>query len=309
MKITIDNLEGEKVDATLFTAKLVFETSLDEIFSTIKFDLPYQFYEDNKIKIFSRVTATSGSDFNFSGIVINTAIDDLKRVSLEVVSDSFYLSTYEELIKVKNLRADKVIKQVLSNYDSSFTLDTIPLQNGITKIYKGDSIIDIIDDVIKQSEGANGKKIYRTFENNNLTIFTDPKKYPLDFTYAISKLKLSYNGEDIKTRIKVYTEDKKKIEVEAVKSNIELIKKAGIIQKVHSIKAKNKAEADLVAENLLKIYGQIKRTGSFTIYGDYKARVGMGVTIEGNDYIISALKHTIEDEIHLMGVGVVLYEK
>jgi len=309
MNLIIDNLEGQNVDASLRTAKISFETSLDNVYSTFKFDLPYDYYEENKIKVFSRVFASSGSDFGFIGIVINTDMSNIERVTLTAVSNSWYISTFEELIKVKNFRADKVIEETLSRYDSEFKVETIPLQNTITKIYKSQSIIGIIDDVIRQSEGAIGKKIYRTFENEVLKIFTDPEAYELDLTYAISNLKLSYNGEDIKTQIKVYTEEKKKISVEAIKKNIELAKKAGVIQKVETIKAVDKKQADLVAENLLKVYGQIKRSGSFTLFGDYKARVGMGVTVEGNDYIISGLKHTIEDEIHLMSVSVIAYEK
>ena len=308
MKLTIDNLE-ESIDVSFYTSNISFETSLKNIYSTLSFDLPHDYYEENNIKVFSRVEATSGSDFKFRGIVINTALNNLERVSLTAVSDSWYITTYEELVKVKNFRADKVIEETLTRYDSDFKLDAIPLQNTITKIYKGQSILSIIDDVIKQSEGAIGKKIYRTFENEVLKIFTDPEAYELDLEYAISNLKLSYNGEDIKTQIKVYTEEKENISIEAVKKNIELAKKAGVIQKVESIKAKDKKQADLIAENLLKIYGQIKRSGSFTLFGDYKARIGMGVTVENNDYIISGLKHTIEDEIHLMRVGVIAYEK
>ena len=309
MKILIDNLEGQSVDSSFYTSKITYETSLDDIYSTLKFDLPYSHYNDNKIKVFSRVEASSGNDFKFKGIVINTSLDNIERVSLTVVSESWYISTYEELIKVKNFRADKVISETLTRYDSDFKLESISLQNKITKIYKGQSIIGIIDDVIRQSEGAIGKKIYRTFENETLKIFTSPIAYELNLEYAISKLKLSYNGEDLKTQIKVYTEEKKKIAVEAVKKNIELAKKAGIIQKVESVKAKDKKQADLMAENLLKIYGQIKRTGTFMLFGDYKARIGMSVRIENNDYIISGLKHTIEDEIHLMSVGIVAYDK
>jgi len=309
MTIIIDNLEGDNVDATKFTAKLSYETSLNEIFNTFKFDLPYEFYEKNKIKVFSRVYATSGNDFNFIGIVINTGINNLERVTLECVSDSWYLSTYEELIKVKNFRADKVIKQVISGYDSSFKVETIPLMESISKIYNSNSIMDIVDDVLKQNESGNGKKLYRTFENNTLTIFDTPTAYKLNFEYAVSKLKLSYNGEDVKTKVKVFTKEKKKISVESIQTNPNMIKKVGVIQKVYSIDAKDKAEADLRARNLLKIYGSVKRTGSFTIFGDYKARVGMSVKVEGFDYIISGLKHTIEDEIHLMGVAIVRYEK
>jgi len=309
MIIVIDNLEKENIDVSAFTSKLTFETSLDDIFSTLKFSLPYAFYEENKIKVFSRVFGSSGSDFSFSGIVINVEINNLETVSLNCVSDSFYLSTYEELIKVKNIRADETIKSTLNNYDSSFKTDILTLANPITKIYKGETIIGIIDDVLKQSEGANGRKLYRTFDNDKLTGFADPKPYMLNLEYSISDLKLSYNGEDLKTRVKVYTEEKKKISVEAIQSNPKMIQKAGVIQKVHSVKAKDKAEADLIARNLLAIYGSIKRTGSFTVYGDYKAKVGLSVTIEGNTYIISGLKHTIEENIHLMGVSIVLLEK
>jgi len=309
MNIVIDNLEGDTVDATKFTAKLRYETSLDEIFNTFKFDLPYEFYEEKKVKVFSRVYASSGNYFNFIGIVINVTIDDLKRVSLECVSDSFYLSTYEELIQVQNLRSDEVIKQVISNYDSSFTVETPTMQNSISKIYNGETIIGIVDDAIKQTEASNGRKLYRTFENNTLRVFDTADAYQLNLEASISKLKLAYNGEDIKTKVKVYTEEKKKVSLQAVLTNTQMIKKAGIIQKVHSIPAKDKAEAELQAQNILKIYGSIKRTGSFTIFGDYKAKVGLSVRIEGNDYIISGLIHTIEDEIHLMKVTIIRYEK
>ncbi len=308
MNLIIDNLEGQNVDATLMMSKLSFETSLKEIFSTLKFTLPYSYYEENKIKVFSRIEASS-DDFKFSGIVINTALDNIETVTLTAVSDSWYISTYEELIKVKDFRADEVIKETLTRYDNAFKLDSIALQNLITKIYKSQSILNIIDDVITQSEGAIGKKIYRTFENETLRIFTNPIPYKLDLEYAISDLRLSYNGGDIKTQVKVYTEAKDTISVEAVKKNIELSKKAGVIQKVESIKAKDKKQAELIAENILRIYGQIKKSGSFTLFGDYKARVGMSVTLEGGDYIISGLKHTIEDGIHLMAVAVLSYEK
>lgn len=309
MKLIIDNLENKDIDASYYSSNLTYSTSLSDIFSTLKFDLPYNFYEDNNIKVFSRVVASSGSNFKFVGIVINTGLDNIERVSLTVVSESWYTSTYEEIVKVKNFRADAVIKEILSRYDKDFKVNSIPLQNLITKIYNGESIIGIIDDVIKQSEGAIGKKIYRTFENEVLKIFTEPEPYKLDLTYAISNLRLSYNGEDIKTQIKIYTEEKKSISIVSIKKNIELAKKAGVIQKVESIKAKDKGQADLIAENLLKIYGQIKRTGTFTIFGDYKARVGMSVRLEDNDYIISGLAHTIEDSIHLMNVSVIAYDK
>lgn len=298
-----------EVDVTNKVGKPSHEASLDDIFTTFNFDLPYFFYDIEGIGVFSKVKATSGADFDFSGMIINVAENDLSTVTITAVSDSFYLSTYEDIFKVKNFRADKVIKQVLNSFDSSFEVDIVPLQNAITKIYNGDTIIDVIDDVLKQSEGASGKKLYRTFENNKLTVFDTPTKYELDVKGSMSKLKINRNGEDIKTQVKVYTEDKKTIAVVAEKKNNDLIAKAGLIQKVHKIKAKDKAEADLVAENILAIYSKIKSTGSFTHFGDYKARVGMGLTIEGTEYIISAIKHTIEDEIHLMSIGVVFYEQ
>jgi len=308
MQITLNNLQGSTKDITNEVGGLSYSTSLKEIFSTLEFTIPHYVYEENKIAIFSRVTATSGEDFKFSGIVMHVENDDLKKVRLTVVSDAYYLTAHEDIFKVKNYAAENVIRQVISNFDDSFTVATVSLQTPITKIYKGQSIIEVIDDVLSQCEGATAKKLYRTFENNTLTIFDTPDPYRLDLTYSISALKLSYDGEDIRTRVKVFTEDNKSLAVQEVKDNTELIKKAGIIQKVHEIKAKTQSEAAKVADNLLKIYSQVKRSGSFTIFGDYKARVGMGVTVEGHNFIITGLKHTFEDKVHLMKVEVMLYE-
>jgi len=297
-------------DVTKYVAKFSFETSLDDVFSTVKFSLPFKYYVDKRITVFSKVEASSGGGaFEFKGKIINTEVDNVQRVNLTIVSNEFGLSSYEEMFKINKISATEAIEKVLSYYDGSITVDGFNMGTKITQFYKNDTIISIIDDIISQHEGNIGQRIYRTFENNVLYIFTDPKPYEVELKARISNLKLSYNGEDIKTKVKVYTEEKKKVSVIEEAENKSMVEKAGLIQKVHKIKAKEKNQAELIAKNILTAYGSEKRTGSFDMLGDYNARIGSKVMLEDQRYIISGLKHTIDDEIHLMKVEVLQYDK
>jgi len=311
MNIIITTLQGVTIPVTPFLANVEVETSLEDIYTTLSFDLPYGVAFSSRIGAFSRVTAYSVRGFKFSGIIINAFNDNLERVSITAVSDSFYLTQHEVLIKVNKYPAQKVIQQVLSDYDGSLTVAGIPLTAEISKIYNGETILGVIDDVIEIEEGAKGRKIFRVFDGNILKIFTDPLPYVggLVLYPSMSGVQVEDNGEDVKTKIKVYAENNKDITVLTEEEDATAIAKMGLIQKVYKITGKDEGEAKSIAKNLLKIYTQLKTTGSVTMFGDYTAKVGLSIPLQGDNYIISSVRHTIKDQIHLMDLGLIKYEK
>ncbi|KYH35828.1 hypothetical protein CLTEP_02210 [Clostridium tepidiprofundi DSM 19306] len=225
---------------------------------------------------------------------------------------AFYLNKNEVIIQFNKVSANKAIKQLLDKFGIKNNINS-SLTTQITKIYKDETILDVINDILEQCYLEKNIK-YRiemrldvlyiekiTNLEINPTIFFDNK--------SIKSLKLisddiTYNRsiEDMKNKVVVISDDEKSTRIIAKVQDNANISKFGLMQEVVTLKDKNIAQAKNIAQNTLKDLNRIQEEISFTILGDSTVKAGRVVNINTDivkgKYLIKSASHSITDVNH-----------
>ncbi|EON70453.1 XkdQ/YqbQ family protein [Lysinibacillus sphaericus] len=277
---------------------LTFEMSSDEN-NTF---LPKAF-----IKVGNKVTLHHKSKIIFFGVVESEEANGRAPRKYNCFDLAFYLNKSTLTIQFNNKPADDCIKEICKKFGIKTTVTSIPTK--IKKIYKSETVSEILKDILSIAEKQIGKKYRFEMRGDTLTVFAWKDIYVEGDIEWISNPQRSLSISSMKNSIEVVSGDEKKIKVIASVKDNEAIKKYGLLHHSESIDDKEKSKAKQVANNLLKELNKIQQSGSVSLLGNYEARAGrlikLNEPITGlqGDYYIKDANHAISNSIHLMTLG------
>lgn len=244
----------------------------------------------------------------FRGIIIDLVTDYFNK-SITAFDYAFYLNQSKTIIQFNKSAADKAIAKLCSNFNVPVGKIT-KISTPITKIYKDDTISDIIRDILEQATKANGVK-YR-LESRKGKIFVEryadltikPKFQPaenldyIDVLKAIGGVSKTESIADMRNSILVSSDNEKSSKALATAKDNENIKKYGLLQDVESVDKKNKAQAKNIANNKLK---ELNRVGEDIdigpLLGDDDVRSGRVLEIDNERYSLKG-KYLVKECTH-----------
>lgn len=242
--------------------------------------------------------------------MIVTTISRNKDYSSITAQDfAFYLNKNEVIIQFNKVSANKAIKQLLDNFKIKNNIDS-SLTTQITRIYKDETILDVINNILDQCYMEKSIK-YRMEIRIDTLYIEKVSNLEINPTVilnnkTVESLKLisddiSYNRsiEDLKNKVIIVSDDERSTRIIANAEDNTNISKFGLMQEVITVDNKNIAQANNIANNTLKNMNKIKEEISFTILGNSSVRAGRVVNIDTSiakgKYLIKSASHSITD--------------
>ena len=222
---------------------------------------------------------------------------------------SFYLKN-KVIKQFNNITASEAIKSLLGEaYIVSAVVD-IPTK--ITKIYKNNTIAEIIDDILEQAKADQGFEYFKEIEGNVLYIrkLVEMKIKPNIF--LPKDIQIDKSMENMKNRIQVISNGEKNTSILATAEDSSQQWFYGLLTDIQSVDDKNIAQAQNIADNALKESNKIIYSSSFEVIAleggdDIKANrmiyLKAGSRLDGY-YKIKSAKHTLTKGLHKVNISI-----
>lgn len=304
-------LSVEGYELNHIAANLSWSSNADTLGQSLNFEMPFDetgsLLPKAFIKVGDKVTLKYRSQVIFFGIVEGEDANGRQPRKYTCFDLAFYLNKSSMTIQFNNKPASECLKEICSKFNIKTTITSIPTK--IKKIYKSQTVSEIIKDILLISEQKSGKKYRFEMRGDTFTVFV---WRDLKINVAMEWLhnpQRSLSIGDMKNSIEIVSGDEKKTKIVATVRDAVSIRKYGLLQHSESIDDKEKAKAKQVANNLLKELNKVQQSGSVSLLGNHEARAGRLITLNEpvtgliGDYYIKDAQHSISNGIHLMTLG------
>ena len=251
----------------------------------------------------------------FQGAIQKASRNGLASYQYDVFDNAWYLNKQEARIQFNNIDVKTAIEKLCKqeNIPCEVACD-IPTK--VTKIYNGDKISKIIDDLLKLATNENGKRYRREYNYGKLYINAfDNLKMLWQSEPLVSDFSQEFNCDGLANKVVVISGKEKSMQVVATKQNDESIKKYGLYVHYEKVDDKKKAKADQIATTKLKQLAWPKKSTKVTLLGDNYVRSGRilkfnqpNINMVG-EYLVTNCTHTYDMGRHIMECELLLNEE
>lgn len=297
------NFKLNNKDITYLVSNLTFESSIDSLSTSCSFTVP-QYKNTNffvKVDIGDKVEVSE----IFKGIVVDISYNE-EILTVKAFDIAFYLNKNKVLKQIRNTSGSQAIKSICSELGIPVVIKG--LDTKIVKLYKNQSLSDVINDIISQDFEVTGKKYYIFAKNDK--IFIDY----LGSTKITPSLKLNdklilrdddliksktsgKNIEDLKNAILITVNDTKGDKVEAESEDNTSINKYGRLQEVIEIDAAKYKEAKSIAKQVLKSKNKMVEKLNISFLTNDYILAGQKITVNKKDYYISNVNIRVDNSL------------
>ncbi|NLW92366.1 MAG: hypothetical protein GXY34_12305 [Syntrophomonadaceae bacterium] len=314
--------KNKQYNITPIVGSLAWKSSIDTLGVQLDFEVAFnddRYFPVSPVDIGSMVILRNQYEI-FRGIVVTEDRNGRQPRTYTAFDPAFYLNKSKAIYQFRQMPADQAINKILADFSvpvGNIAAMTVP----ITKIYSGDTVSDIIKDIISQVTTKTGVKYRMEMQVNKLYIELQQNMVitptfrlasnlaSAPVTAAISNPTRKRSIEEMKNSIKITSDDKVIAEVK----DDSLISKYGLLQEVQTADENEKSQARNTAANLLKDLGRIFEENSIEVPGSDDARAGRLISVEEHitgmtgNYLIKDVTHTLKGGIHSMqlSLGVV----
>lgn len=244
----------------------------------------------------------------FRGVVLRS---EQKRWIYQYVCQdySFYLKS--KLIKQFNgISASDAIKSLLD--EAYIKSEIVDIPTKITKIYKDNTLSDIIEDILNQAKDDQGVEYFKEIESNVLYVRA-VKEMKIEPNILIEKdINITSSIENMKNKIVVTTNDEKNKNTLAIAEDTTEQWFYGVLSDIVSIDKKKIAQAQNIANNRLKESNKIRYNTSLELIAvtggdDIKADRMIYLPIERFNYgyyKIKSASHTLSKGVHRVNINI-----
>ena len=283
------------MDITHVAGNITLSSSIDTLGSSFSFEIARNYgntdyFISEAVQVGDIVKFVNGAKEIFTGVIVEIETSKFKR-SIKCLDFYFYLN--------KN----KIIKQLLVELSiETGEFENIPTL--ITKIYKKNTVAEIIKDILEKVNNERGEKYILEIESMKFNLVK----------YRKIEAKLGYNflGDttlnesiiDMKNSIVVTSNEQEDEEILESARDEESIKKYGLLQEVIEVDpdADDSAKVKNVAEKKLKELNRVFTRASIKVYGNDELKAGRILEVKNEEYklrgkyLIKSCSHTYQKE-------------
>lgn len=308
--------EDKQIDISAFSGNVTLTDNIDSLGRELNFDFVNNHVYDGYTQFTALRTGNTillydADGLIFQGQIITLSRNSISQYSVRCFDNAFYLNKNEAQIQFTDLDVKSCIEQLCSQqYIPCEVACDIPTK--VTKIYNGETISNIIDDLLKQATDDTGLKYRREYNNgslyvnamNNLKMIWESKPLVSDFSYDESI-------DNLANRIVVISSSEKNKTVFAEAKNEESIKLYGQYTHYEKVDDKKQAQAQSIANKKLKELSRTFEKATVTLLGDNYIRSGRIIKFEQpevglyGEYLVEHCTHNYDGALHTMECEVV----
>lgn len=309
---------GRLVNITPLVGSLSWRSNINELGTELNFTLAtgdFRHMPKNPIDLDGVVILRNGKNEITRCKIISEDKKGRQAIGYNAFDFSFYLNKSKRRYQFNKVSATKAIQRIC--IENNVPIYQIANMNTrIDKIYPGDTLSDIIKDIIEQVEQDSGHKyIFEMrlgkFQVRKASDMLIRPKIQLTnespehhATSIISNPTKTRSIENMKNRIQLVSNGKLITQI----SDQSLINIYGLLSDVIEIDKEDIAKAKNIARNTLKELGRVFETTSIELLGNDLVLAGRIIEVEepitgmSGRYTIENVQHTVSNGIHRMKV-------
>ncbi len=251
-------------------------------------------------------------DLLFQGTIQKATRSGLSSYQYDAFDNAWYLNKQEARIQFNDVDVKTAIETLCKQeYIPCEVACDIPTK--VTKIYNGDKISDIIDDLLKQASDETGKRYRREYNYGKLYINAfDNLKMIWNNEPLVSDFSQEFDCDGMANKVVILSGNEKSQTVVATAQDDASIKKFGTYAHYEKVDDKKKAKADQIAKTKLKNMAYPKKSIRCTLLGDNYVRSGRilkfnqpNISMVG-EYLVTHCTHSYDMGKHTMDVELML---
>lgn len=251
----------------------------------------------------------------FQGTIQKATRNGLATYQYDAYDNAWYLNKQQARIQFNGVDIKSAIETLCKqeNIPCDVACD-IPTK--VTKIYNGNTISNIIDDLLKQASAETGKKYRREYNYGKLYINAfDNLKMIWQSEPLVSDFSQEFNCDKLANKIVIMSGKEKSQSVVATAQDDNSIKKFGLYVHYEKVDAKKKAKAQNIANTKLKQMAWPTKSTKVTLLGDNYVRSGRilkfkqpNINLVG-EYLVTNCSHSYDMGKHIMDCELTLNEE
>lgn len=308
--------EGKQIDISAFCGNVTRADNIDSLGVELDFDYVNNNVYDSYtwftvLRTGNTILLYDADELIFQGQIITLSRNSVSGYSVKCFDNAFYLNKNQTKIQFTDLDVKSCIEKLCQQEYLPCKVDCdIPTK--VTKIYNGETIANVIDDLLKQATNDTGLKYRREYNYgslyvnamNNLKLIWKSKPLVSDFSYDESI-------DNLANRVVVISSSEKNTTVYAEAKNDESIKMYGQYTHYEKVDDKNKDKAQSIANTKLKELSKTFEKATVTLLGDNYIRSGRIIKFEQpeiglyGEYLVKHCTHNYNGSLHTMECEVI----
>ncbi|MGL5765199.1 MAG: XkdQ/YqbQ family protein [Sarcina sp.] len=303
-------IQGDTItDITNMAGSISLNTSIETLGATFDFSMPRNFIDSNyalteTIKTGDIVKFENEKNL-FTGVIVD--IDTLKfSKEIKCFDFYFYLNKNKVIKQFNSLNASSCIESLLKSIGAKIgKIETIA--TSIDKIYKNNTVAEIIDDILKIVTEETGKKYLLEIEGVTFNLIAH-KKIKVQVTNNIFGMPtLTESISNMKNVVLVVSNDSEDESIYAKAEDKESIQKYGMLQEVVEVDPDKDdiSKVRNIASQKLKELNKVLTTSSLDVLGNDELRAGRLLDVEikefrlKEEFLIKSCTHTFPKGKHI----------
>lgn len=301
---------GTMTDITSHTGEYQLSDNIDSLGAEFQFDLmsnPLDAnFSGNELPIGTKLVFFLDGTKMFSGIIVSYSRNSLTKYTYKAFDYAFYLNKSEAQIQFNNVNTSAAIRKLCD--ENGVTIGGIcDIPTMVTKIYSGNTISDIIKDLLKMAE--TDQKVHYRLEVRDAALYIERYRdlyVQSKVVDIVGDFNSSYSIEDMANRIIVVSSSEKNQQIIAEKSDQSSIRTYGQITKVEKVDDKQMSQAAEIAANTLLDKNGVKRSFSITTLGSSAVRAGRMMVFNQPEinltgaFLVKNCRHNFSGNKHTM---------
>lgn len=242
----------------------------------------------------------------YQGQIVNIDQSDLQSYSIKCVDNAFYLNKNQTVIQFKDITVKQAIEQLCAK-------ENIPCQvacdinTKVTKIYNGEVISKIIDDLLTLDTNETNIKYRREYNYGSLYINAyNNLKMIYDKEPIIGSMSVKNSIENLANKVVIVSSSEKNTTVKATVQDDNSIQTYGQWTHYEKVDDKKIANATAIANAKLKELNKVQKDISLTLWGDDYVRSGRILKFNQEwltgSFLVTNCTHSYVGNEHTMNV-------
>ena len=312
--------DGKRRNITQLVGGLSWSSNTDALGVELSFEYAFNdtlfFNKYDIIKLGDQIALFNGSRYLGRFVVVDEGINGRFGKTYTCFDFAWYLNKSEAVIQFNKASATQAIRKLLDRYNIKHSVPT--MNTLITHIYNGETVSDILADILEQVKQETGVSYRAEMDKDTLKIVkvTDliikpmvrfaPKMPQVPAVETIGNPSVTRSIQELKNTVTIVKSGEESTKVLATLKDTS--KNIGTLSTVVEVDEKNEAQARNIAKNTLAELNKVEETISVEMIGHDDIRAGRMIYLEENVtglkgyYLIKSAAHTESGGVHTVSV-------
>lgn len=303
-------IQGTKItDITSITGNINLSTSVDTLGATLDFTVARNFKDQNytlteTIKTGDIIKFDNENNL-FTGVIVDIDTSKFSK-GIKCFDFYFYLNKNKIIKQFNELNASACIENLLKTVGAKIgTIEKIATK--IDKIYKNNTVAEVIKDILEQVNSETGKKYILEIEGTTFSLVPHKKIKVTIENNLFGVPSLHESISELKNSVLVVSNDQDDESIYASVKDNNSIKKYGMLQEVIEVDPDKDdiAKVRNIAKTKLEELNKVLTTISIDVWGNDTLKAGRTLYVDikefsiKKEFLIKSCNHTFPKGNHI----------